>query len=260
MLVSGRILPPPHHGFQFRVRFVKPIAVALALATGLSCAHAEPGYYVVNAYPDAGLRTVALRYWTLKPEGQSETVWPEIGISYGVTQRWTTGIFASLEGPSITRTHLGSWNWTNDLLLTQGDWPLDLALHTQLIRSPGEGSAIEFGPVTQTDLGRTQLTFNLFWDHAFNASEPRPTELKYQVQLRYRWQPGLHLGLQGFGELGPWAEWLAASQQSHRAGPALFGQMELEQGRHLNWQAAWLIGKAEGQRGHMFTAQAALGF
>jgi hypothetical protein len=213
---------------------VKSFPLILALSLAAPLAHADPGYYVVTPYPDAGLRTIDLRYWTFKPDGYGEILWPEIGFGYGVTNRWTTELFASWISASTLPTHISSWNWSNDLMLTQGEWPIDLALHSQLIRNRDVGSAIEFGPVMQTDVGRTQVTFNLFWDHAFNTVRPRPTELKLQWQLRYRWQRGLHLGAQGFSELGPWKDWLPARQQSHRAGPALFGQVQLAPGRTLN--------------------------
>ena len=79
-----------------------------------------------------------------------------------------------------------------------------------------------------------------------------PTELSYEWQLRYRWNRWLHFGAQGFGELGPWDDWLPQDQQSHRAGPALFGSLPLGPGK-VNWQVAYLAGKIDARRGNMFT-------
>lgn len=239
---------------------VKP-ALALAVLTLLAAAaQADPGYYVVRPYSDKGVSTVELRYWTVKPRDGVERVWPEFGFAHGVTSRWTTGVFASGVGRQGQAVRLGSWNWTNDLMLTQGEWPIDIALHTQLIRNRGEGSAIEFGPVLRTDIGRTEIGFNVFWDRAFNTHEPRPTELKLQWQLRHRAWPGLQVGVQGFSELGPWDDWSPRREQSHRAGPALFGQWRGDGARMLDWHAAWLVGDTYGRRGHMFTSRIALNF
>ena len=83
-------------------------------------------------------------------------------------------------------------------------------------------------------------------------NEPGPTELAYQWQVRHRWQRWLHVGAQGFGEVGPWDHWLPQDQQSHRAGPALYGSLAIDPGK-LNWQAAYLLGKTGGRRGQMFT-------
>lgn len=239
---------------------VKPVPALVALLLVAASARADPGYYVVTPYPDAGVTTVDLRYWTVKPRDGRERVWPELGFAHGVTSRWTTGVFASGIGRHPRSTRLSSWNWTNDLLLTQGEWPVDVALHTQLIRERGVGSAFEFGPVLRTDLGRTELVFNVFWDRAFDTREPRPTELKLQWRVRHRLVPGLQAGVQGFSELGPWDDWRPRHRQSHRAGPAVFGQLRWPHARTLDWHAAWLVGDTYGRRGHMFTSRVALSF
>ncbi|MFZ2650866.1 MAG: hypothetical protein WA210_12265 [Burkholderiaceae bacterium] len=240
---------------------MKPInALAASLLLACGTVAADPGYYVVTTYSDAGKRTLDFRYWTLKFDGMPEVIWPELGLGYGVTDRWTTELFASWIGSSQMSTSLKSWNWQNDYLLTQGQYPVDLAVHTQLIHVADTGWAFEVGPAMQTDIGRTQLNLNFFLDRAFRTTMPRRTELKYQWQVRHRWQRGLHFGLQGFGELGPWDDWYARSQQSHRAGPALFGKFNVGDGTALNWQAAYLYGKTVGINGHMFTARVHLDF
>jgi hypothetical protein len=223
-----------------------------------AAAWADPGYYVVTPYPTEGVRTVDFRYWTVKPDGWGEVVWPELGFGWGVTSRWTTELFMSWIGSSTMATAPSSLNWQNDYLLTQGERPYDLAVHTQLISDreyKGE-YAFEIGPVWQTDIGRTQLNANLFLARGIHTSEPTITQLKYQWQVRHRWQRGLHFGLQGFGELGRWNHWDAASAQSHRAGPAVFSTWYLSEHEAIHLQAAWLVGKVYATRGHMFTLRA----
>lgn len=236
-------------------RYGWTLAALLALTPAAACA--DPGYYVVTAYDNAGKAFVDFRYWTAKARNGAETVWPELGVGYGINSRWTTEVFASLIGPANLRTRLSSINWQNDVLLTQGEWPLDVALHTQLVRSPGDGTtAIEAGPALQTDIGRTQVNLNLFFERIRGSAAPPPTRLKYQWQIRYRWQRGLHVGAQGFGELGgSWDEWAPAARQSHRAGPAVFSELPLGHGQTLKLQAAWLVGKTYTRRGHMFTGR-----
>jgi hypothetical protein len=228
------------------------LAAALCLLSG--AALADPGYYVVTVYDDPGLRTVDFRYWTVKPNGDTEVVWPEVGLAWNVNGRWTTELLASWIGSSQSATKLSTLNWQNDFLLTRGQYPFDLALHTLLVRpqNPAAGSAIEIGPVFQTDIGRTQLNFNVFLERGYGAAYEGPTEMKLQWQVRHRWRPGLHLGLQGFGEVGTWDDWSRHAEQSHRAGPAVFGSTGDGPGS-LGWQAAYLVGKTYGQRGHMFS-------
>ena len=80
--------------------------------------------------------------------------------------------------------------------------------------------------------------------------------MKYQWQVRYRWKPPLQFGLQGFGELGPWDRWAPRDQQSHRAGPALFGTVPIGSRQSLSYQAAYLIGSIYGRHGDMFSMRA----
>ena len=230
--------------------------VAAVLAAGVlwaGAAAADPGYYVVTVYSDPGVKTVDLRYWTVQPKGGGLVIWPEVGLAWNVNSRWYTELLASWIGWSGAATRLSNVEWQNDLLLTQGELPFDLALHTLWV-SPqiASGDSLEFGPVFQTDIDRTQVNFNVFFERYFGAQSARPTQLKYQWQLRYRWRPALNFGAQGFGELGPWNDWAPHDLQSHRAGPALFGSFGVGPGT-IGWQAAYLVGKTYGQRGQMLS-------
>ena len=232
--------------------------LAAALALSSAAASADPGYYVVTPYDNEGLRFVDFRYWTVKPNQRTEVVWPELGFGYGVSSRWTTELFLSWEGSAHEAVRPNTLNWQNEFLFTQGQWPWDLALHTQLIeeREAPHRTTVEWGPVLQADLWRTQFNVNLFFDRAFPAEQAAPTMLKYQWQVRYRWHPRLHFGLQGFGELGPWDHWAPRARQSHRAGPAVFTTLRLNDREAIKLQAAWLVGSTFARSGHMFTMRA----
>lgn len=236
-------------------------AAALLLMLCGAAAHADSGYYVVTVYDDPGAKTVDFRYWTFKPRGSAMVRWPEVGLGWNVNGRWYTEVLESYVGSSQFATKLEAVEWQNDVLLTQGQYPFDLAIHTLLVRPqhPASGSSVEIGPVFQTDIGRTQLNFNLIFSRGFGAESTGSTELAYQWQVRYRWTSWLHVGAQGLGELGPWDDWQSHEAQSHRAGPALFGSIPLGSAT-LKWQAAYLIGKFFAQRGDMFTMRAKVDF
>ncbi len=232
----------------------------LATVAGSACG--EPGYYVVVPYENEGLRIVDFRYWTVKPAGATETVWPEFGLGYGVNSRWTTELFVSWEGSTQEAVRPAALNWQNEVLLTQGQYPFDLALHAQVIkeRDASHQLGLNWGPVLQTEVGATQINFNLFFDQVFRAESPSPTMAQYQWQLRQHNGTNLQLGAQGFGELGPWNHWEPASKQSHRAGPAVFFDARLDDARTIKLQAAWVVGKTFGTQGHMFTLRAHMDF
>lgn len=233
----------------------RTLLIGSALTLAAAAAQADPGYYVLAPYDNKGIRTIDFRYWTVKPKGRGEVIWPEIGVGYSVNSRWTTEIFQSYIGSSQMATQPSTLNWQNTVLLTQGELPVDVGLHLQLIKNRimVDRRAIEFGPLLQADIGRTQLNLNLVFDRGFSDTAAPVTNLKYQWQLRHRWTPALHFGAQGFGELGRWDDWAPSAQQSHRAGPAVFGTLRLGEREAFKAQAAYLVGKTYGQRGHMFT-------
>lgn len=245
-----------------RVSRFKLLLSSWLLGACAAAGAADPGYYVVTAYSDPGVAFADFRYWTVRFPGSYATRWPEAGVGYGVNSRWTTELYGSWIGSTDSATHLNTLNWQNDVLLTQGQYPFDLALHLTLIdyMKSGSGRAVEYGPVFQTEFGRTQFNANLFFDREFHTDDGGPPQLKYQWQVRHHWTSWLQPGLQGFGELGTWNHWLPHEQQSHRAGPALFGVYRLGDGRELRYQAAFLFGSVYGSNAEMFTTRILLAF
>jgi hypothetical protein len=241
---------------------MKP-SIALAAASLLCCATAaaDPGYYVVTVYDDPGVRTVDFRYWDVRFPGSSVIIWPEVGLGWNVNGRWYTEILASYIGSSEMATRLSTLNWQNDFLLTQGQYPFDFAIHTLFVRpeDSSEANAFEFGPMFQTEIGRTQLNANLVFERSFGAPSPNPTQLKYQWQVRHRWKPWLQFGLQGFGEVGPWNHWSPREAQSHRLGPALFGEVPVGD-QSIAWQVAYLSGSVYTVNCEMLTLRVKLDF
>ena len=234
------------------------LAVLAVAQTALwaAAAMADPGYYVVTVYDDPGVKTLDLRYWTVKPSGSGVIQWPEAGLGWNINGRWYSEVLASYVGSDGHSIGLNNLEWQNDVLLTQGQYPFDFAIHTLWLapQYPASGNYFDFGPVFQTDIGRTQVNANLIFEKGFGSGASEPTQLSYQWQLRYRWQRLLNFGAQGFGELGPWDHWAAHDEQSHRAGPALFGTVKAGPGQFA-WQAAYVVGKTFGIRANMFTAR-----
>lgn len=105
-----------------RPRLLRSILRVLCIPATLAggAALAEPGYYVVTAYSDPGEMTIDFRYWTVASRGSALTKWPEVGLGWNVNARWYTEVIASWITASDTPTTLSSWNWQNDVLLTQG--------------------------------------------------------------------------------------------------------------------------------------------
>ena len=232
------------------------VAFACLLMAACGSAQADPGYYLVSVYANPGVRTLDLRYWTFTPAHGRTTYWPEAGVGWNITSRWYSEILASAIGSDRTPTTLSTWNWQNDVLLTQGQYPFDLAIHTLYSRAhdPSDGATLEVGPVFQTEVDRTQVNFNVFVGHGLGAQAAQPAELRYQWQLRQHWLPLLNVGAQGFGELDVWDRGSSRDRSSNRAGPAIFGHLRMGPG-DLGWQAAYLFGKTYGRNGDMLSVR-----
>ena len=151
--------------------------VALFCAFAITAACADPGYYLVTPCSTPGQAALDLRCWTVKSPNQVAILWPEVGLRYGVSSRWTSELFVSDIGDAFDTQKLSSINGQNVVLLTRGKHPFDLALHAQLIRNrgtgKGKGNALELGPVFRTELGLTQ----------FDASAPGPARLRQDGPL-----------------------------------------------------------------------------
>lgn len=91
--------------------------------------------------------------------------------------------------------------------------------------------------------GRTQLNFNVFLQRHLRVAPVEPTTIAYQWQVKYRWIDKLQFGVQGFGEMGKWNDWLPRERQTHRAGPVVAGNWLLAGGHEWKYEAAYLIGK-----------------
>lgn len=246
---------------------MKPTLLRATLAALVCCACAQQaaaatGYYLVTTYPDEGRRALDFKYWAARPDGVPQLAAPEIGLSYNVNSRWYTELTAAWFKYGSGSNHLEAIEWQNDFMLTQGEWPIDLALHSNIERATdGSGEiGIEYGPVLQTDIGRTQLNLNVFFQRELRAEQREPTELVYQWQIKYRWREKLQWGVQGFGEVGEWNHWLPRAQQSHRAGPALFGSWPLGGRQELKYEAALLVGKNAARHATTFSTRVQYAF
>jgi hypothetical protein len=160
----------------------------------------------------------------------------------------------------LRRTCLEEIAWQNDYMLTQGQFDIDVALHTKIERPQdrSEGYALEWGPVMKTDIRRVQLNANIFfqWNvRVRTQGGDNQTKLAYQLQLKYRSRTAIQPGMQAYGEVGQWNHWLSSHQQSHRAGPALFGSHYFGK-QELKYEAAYLVGRNEGLAAKTFSMRA----
>jgi hypothetical protein len=231
---------------------------ASSLTIAQAQAAAEPGYYLVTTYEDEGAKTLDFKLWDVNVPRSKAVYSPEIGFGYGVTKRWYTEFSASTIHTDSGGTVPSNLDWQNDFMLTQGQYPVDLALHTTIKRhhDTTRGLGFEFGPVMQTEFGRTQVNMNIFFERNYRSDVPDPMQMKYQLQVKYRWRPMLEFGVQGFGELGKWDHWASHETQSHRIGPMISGTLPLGETQAFKYEAAYFVGSIFTRHAHVFSMRA----
>lgn len=240
-------------------------AWASVLLSSAACVAAGPataatGYYLVEVYSDPGQLTLDYKYWNAKRSGSAPLGSPELGVGYGVNSRWYTELYGTYIQTAAGGTSFSSLNWQNDVLLTQGEYPFDLALHTNVEQYRGrDGYGLEWGPALQTEWWRTQFNLNLFFQRDYRTAQGGPTQLVYQWQVRQHWRPLFNVGVQGFGELGRWDHWSRREDQSHRLGPALFGTARFGR-QFLKYEAAYLFGTNNAHSARSVTMRLQFGF
>ncbi len=240
---------------------------ALALLTPLlaDTARADgPNAYVVSPIVEEGERELELKTGSAKLRDGSRINKTALAFGYGVTSWWATEFYAIWHKQPGEKTSFDAWEWEQRFQLTEtGKYPVDLGFIFEIERPKdrAEGYELTWGPLLQAELSSDWLAnFNLLLTKHVRAAEPSPAQLSYQAQLKYRWQPALEVGLQALGSVGPWQHWAASGEQSHIAGPALFGQFKLGEHQKIKYNAGLLFGLNHGAPKRTLRAQAELEF
>ena len=239
-------------------------AGALA-ALALSClayarpAAAGPSDYVVTPIVEQGEREVDFKAGTRKlRDGARESAW-SLGLGYGATSWWFTELYAKWHHEPSKRSAFDAWEWENKFQLTEtGKYPVDIGFLVEIERPKDRSEGYEYvwGPLLQAESGPWQANLNLLIEKHIRAAERREAELGYQWQTKYRWKPSLEAGLQGFGSVGAWNDWAPSKEQSHSAGPALFGRVKVGEHQAIKYNAALLFGVNHSSPKHTVRMQA----
>lgn len=224
-----------------------PFWVAGALLCPLH-GFAGPADYVYTPAVTYGEREIDFKMGSADKKDTPREAAASIGFGYGVTQRWFTEVYFKYKRELNEDTKFDAVEWENKFQLTEpGQYPVDVGFLIEIERpmNHDEGWEVKWGPLFQTEFGKVQLNANLLFQRSYHAAEPSNMQFLYQWQAKYRWKPEFEFGLQGFGETGDYDRWSPSEEQSHRAGPAVFGKLPLGGRRAIKYNAAWLIGTSK---------------
>lgn len=239
------------------------LLAGLALVAASRLAAADPADYVSTPAVEFGERELEFRYGSASGPGGVRTDAGSIALGYGATPWWFTEAYAKFERNGGESAHVDAIEWENKFQLTEpGEYPVDIGmlLEIEVPHDRDEGYELKLGPLFQKDLGVVQLNANAFLKRHYRAAAPEVTELLYQWQAKYRWREAFEVGLQGFGDVGKWDDWNQAHEQSHIAGPAVFGKVRLGGRQALVWNAGYLFKVSGSAPDHTLRAQVELEF
>lgn len=233
------------------------------LLCGIVCAQdvfAGAADYVYTPAVEYGEREIDFKYGAASPLAGNRAQVASIGYGYGAKEYWFTEVYFKQERVGSAIANLAEWE--NKFQLTDtGEYPVDIGLITEL-EAPLSANApweLKLGPLFQTEFGKVQWNGNLLFERAFGKADesgvPYSTNFSYQWQAKYRWQPTLEFGVQGFGDMGKWNDWNKQIDQSQRTGPAVFGKFALGNRQAIRYNAAWLFGTGNASPDHTFRMQ-----
>jgi hypothetical protein len=217
-------------------------SVALAAALAASFAWAGPADYVTMPAVTYGEREVDFKAGTIKQSQEHRVSAASLGFGYGVTQNWFTELYVKYKREGSTS--FDAFEWENKFQLTEtGQYPVDVGFLLEMERPQdrSEGYEVRFGPLFQTEFGKTQLNGNLLFQRNYRAAASNTMQIMYQWQAKYRYKPRFEFGVQAFGELGDWNHLAARTAQSHLIGPAVFGKLSVGPRQAILYNAALLV-------------------
>jgi hypothetical protein len=221
---------------------------------------AGPADYVHTPIVEKGEKEIDFRFGVAKEQDGTNTRVTSLGFGYGVTDTWFTELYLNREREGSDGLTLAEWE--NKFQLTEtGKYAVDIALLTEIeapLNNGKEPWEFKIGPLLQTEFGKLQLNGNLLFERKFgpaDADDSHFTEISYQWQAKYRWQPAFEFGAQGFGEMGKWNDWNSASSQNHRLGPAVFGKFVVGNKQAIKYNVAWLFGVSDAAPNNTFRMQ-----
>lgn len=238
--------------------------IAAMLLTASSLAIAGPADYVYTPAVEYGEKEIDFKFGTGRQGDAARESAASIGFGYGAKEWWFTEFYVKYKSDNFETTRYDALEWENKFQLTEpGQYPVDLGLILEMERPTDrtEGWEVKWGPLLQTDFGKWQLNGNLLFERNYRADTPSATVLQYQWQVKYRWQPMVELGFQGFGEVGQWDDWLPSDQRDHKLGPAIFGKLPVggsQAGARptaIKYNVAWLFGASQVAHDHTLRLQ-----
>lgn len=182
-----------------------------------------------------------------RPLDKQQTYFNELG--YGVTDFWRTELEGVWDTGSERHPRLRTVDFENDFwILHQDEHWLDGALLVEYDHAVDGSSpeSFELGPLLQKTVGQSTTNLNVFFGRDIGRNAMHGTEMIYIGQSTWTLTPLLAPGVKFFGVPGSLGNLPAVSQQDHRLGPILTGDVDFGEAGTLSYNLGYLFGLTPG--------------
>ena len=165
-----------------------------------------------------------------------------VDAGIGVTSWWKTELVLEYAAEGGNAGKLEAMEWENVFALTEpGKYWADYGLFVEYENVFANGpDLLKIGPMLQREGTSTITNVNLLFTREIGTDASHETGLDYAWQVKWRGNEAMEWGVQGLGSLGPVDH--LGQDDSHIAGPAVFGVRRLAGGRKFSYDAAVLAG------------------
>lgn len=175
-------------------------------------------------------------------DGRREEHASIVELGRGMSDTWFTELELEQSFENGGPNRLESLEWENIFALTErGKHWMDFGVLAAYEHTfdPNSPDGFRIGPMFMKDVGPVTANVNLLFEREAGRGAAHDTGLGYTWQVRWHGSEAFEVGAQGLGELGALGH--LGQDQSHIAGPAIFGQHRF--GRDtVKWNAAVLGG------------------
>lgn len=201
---------------------------------------AEASHKVYSPYVDEGEVELEMRTHTTfdsdASKNSNEKMKFEAG--YGVTSYWSTAIVAEVADDASHQHRYQATAWENIFQLTEpGEYWVDVGayLEYEVGQQAGSNDEIEGKLLLEKMVGRYVHTVNLILNRELGSNAANATNFEYAWRTKYLLSKAIEPGIEIYGVMGELGHSLPASQQDHRIGPVISGELPVHQ-RKGKWK------------------------
>ncbi len=175
-------------------------------------------------------------------DGTAQT---KLEVGYGVSDRWFTAFVGESEAqPGASRQHSAT-AWENILQLTEpGQFWLDVGIYVEY-EHPADSTAndvLETKLLLEKTLSHFVHSLNLVFVREIGSGASSATNFEYAWRSQYLLNKHFNPGFEIYGEMGEIGHVLPGTQQDHRAGPVLYGELKGADNSKWRYELGYLFG------------------